>query len=171
MLEHEYASAIWQLASENGLADTIKNELYALIELLNDEDFYKFMNSLSIKCEEKKSFIENALKGFNELTLNFINVLLDNRRFNLIDKIYNEYVNLMLKNEKAVNVTLYSAKKLTDIQIESLKPSITNQLKCEKILVNNIVDDTLIGGITIYANDKKIDISVKGSLERLKNSL
>ena len=39
------------------------------------------------------------------------------------------------------------------------------------IIIENIVDETLIGGIVIYANDEKIDISTKGNLEKLKSLL
>jgi len=54
VLEHEYAKAIFELAIEQGLTLKVKEELDAINELLNDNDFNRFMNSLSIKIEDKK---------------------------------------------------------------------------------------------------------------------
>ena len=170
MLEHEYAKAIFELAG-NSLVDRIGEELKVIVKLLDDNDFNLFINSPSIKIEDKKNVIKKSCLEFNELTLNFLYVLLDNRRFYLLDKIYEEYNNLLLDYRNTVNVKLYSSVKLTDIQINKLRPIILNKLNCKNINVENIVDENLIGGIVVYANDMKIDFSTKGSLERLKNSL
>jgi F-type H+-transporting ATPase subunit delta len=170
VLQYEYAKAIFELAG-NELAVSIKDELNLVVKLLEDTEFNKFMNSPSIKIDDKKSVIKESLKEFNELTLNFLYVLLDNQRFYLIDEIYKEYDKLLLNNKKFVDVKLYSSSKLTDEQINKLKPIILSKLNCENINVENIVDETLIGGIVIYANDLKIDISTKGNLQRLKDSL
>lgn len=171
MLEHEYAKAIFELAIEQGLTLEVKKELDAINELLNDNDFNRFMNSLSIKIEDKKKVIQKSLNDFSELTIDFICVLLDNRRFNLFVDINKEFNKILLEKSNNINVKLYSTKALSDLQIERLKPSIINRLNNKNIIIENIVDESLIGGIVIYANDEKIDLSTKNSLEKLKASL
>ena len=171
MLEYEYAKAVLELALEQGLAIKVKEELDVVTKLLDDNDFRLFMNSLSIKIEDKKCVIKKSLIGFSDLTLNFINVLLDNRRFGLIEKINDEYNRMLLEKSNTIIVKLYSTKKLSNLQVEKLKPSIMNKLDNKNIIIENIVDETLIGGIVIYANDEKIDISTKGNLEKLKSLL
>ncbi len=171
MLEHEYAKAIFELAIEQGLTLEVKKELDAINELLNDNDFNRFMNSLSIKIEDKKKVIQKSLNDFSELTIDFICVLLDNRRFNLFVDINKEFNKILLEKSNNIKVKLYSTKALSDLQIERLKPSIINRLNNKNIIIENIVDESLIGGIVIYANDEKIDLSTKNSLEKLKASL
>jgi len=171
VLEHEYAKAIFELAIEQGLTLKVKEELDAINELLNDNDFNRFMNSLSIKIEDKKKVIKKSLNDFSELTINFIYVLLDNRRFNLFIDINKEFNKILLEKSNNIKVKLYSTKALSDLQIEKLKPSIVNRLNNKNIIIENIVDESLIGGIVIYANDEKIDLSTKNSLEKLKASL
>lgn len=171
MLEHEYAKAIFELAIEQGLTLKVKEELDAINELLYDNDFNRFMNSLSIKIEDKKKVIKKSLNDFSELTINFIYVLLDNRRFNLFIDINKEFNKILLEKSNNIKVKLYSTKALSDLQIEKLKPSIVNRLNNKNIIIENIVDESLIGGIVIYANDEKIDLSTKNSLEKLKASL
>ena len=97
MLEHEYAKAIFELAIEQGLTLEVKKELDAINELLNDNDFNRFMNSLSIKIEDKKKVIQKSLNDFSELTIDFICVLLDNRRFNLFVDINKEFNKILLE--------------------------------------------------------------------------
>ena len=167
MLEHEYAKAIFELAIEQGLTLEVKKELDAINELLNDNDFNRFMNSLSIKIEDKKKVIQKSLNDFSELTIDFICVLLDN----LFVDINKEFNKILLEKSNNIKVKLYSTKALSDLQIERLKPSIINRLNNKNIIIENIVDESLIGGIVIYANDEKIDISTKGNLEKLKSLL
>lgn len=171
MLENEYALAIFELATELNIVNDVKDELNALIELLNDEEINKVLNSLSINIDNKKEIINNSLIGFNEITLNFINVLLDNKRFYLINNIYEEYNSLILNSKETNIIDVYSSTKLTNKQIEKLKPSIISQLGVKNIIINNIIDENLIGGIKICAKDKIIDLSAKNSLAKLKNSL
>ena len=167
MLEHEYAKAIFELAIEQGLTLEVKKELDAINELLNDNDFNRFMNSLSIKIEDTKKVIQKSLNDFSELTIDFICVLLDN----LFVDINKEFNKILLEKSNNIKVKLYSTKALSDLQIERLKPSIINRLNNKNIIIENIVDESLIGGIVIYANDEKIDLSTKNSLEKLKASL
>ena len=77
----------------------------------------------------------------------------------------------MLKGKKTTNVTLHSQVKLTKAQIEKLKAPIEARLNSKNIVIENIVDPTLIGGIVIYADNTRIDLSTKGILNDLKESL
>ena len=100
MVEKEYAKALYELAEEQKCVSVIEEELKAISNICSDEDTMKFFLAPSIQLEDKKKVVLKSFKGFNETLINFLFVLLDNRRFDLIHNINNEFTQIILnKNE------------------------------------------------------------------------
>ena len=171
MVEREYAKALYELAEENNIVNIVKEEFKTVSSLCEDEELMRFFTSPSVQIEDKKKVLLKSFKGFNEVMINFLFVLLDNRRFNLINNIYNEFNKISLNKKEIVSIKLISAKKLDDSQIDKLKISISLRFNNKKLQIENIVDETLIGGIKILANDTEIDLSTKNSILELMESL
>jgi F-type H+-transporting ATPase subunit delta len=171
VVEKEYAKALYELAKEQNSINTIEEELKAITNICKDEDTMKFFTSPSIQIEDKKKVVIKSFKDFNETLINFIFVLLDNRRFNLLDSIYNELKKIILEEKEIISIKLISAKKLDKNQIDKLTLSIRLRFNNKKLIIENIVDESLIGGIKILANDIEIDLSTKNSILELKESL
>ena len=131
----------------------------------------KFFLAPNIKIEDKKSVVLKSFKGFNETLINFLFVLLDNRRFDLVQNINNEFTQIILNKNEILPIKLISAKKLDKNQIDKITLSIRLRFNNRKLKIDNIVDETLIGGIKILANDTEIDLSTKNSILELKESL
>lgn len=171
MVQYEYAKAIFELATENNKLKQIANELDAICKLLLDSDFKSFMLSPSIAKANKKNLIKECLKDFDDLFIDFINVLIDNERISVIDDIKIEFDKLAFMNEMSIDVIIYSNNLLSDDEINKLKPIIEEKFKKKKINVKNIANKELIGGVKIVAGDEEIDLSIKKSISNLKNML
>ena len=171
MVEKEYAKALYELAEEQNNLNVIEEQLKTISNLSKDEDTMKFFTSPSVQIEDKKKVVLKSFIGFDETLINFIFVLLDNRRFNLINNIYDEFSKIVLNKKEIVSIKLISAKKLDNIQIDKLTLSIRLRFNNKKLIIENIVDESLIGGIKILANDTEIDLSTKNSISSLKESL
>ena len=171
MVEKEYAKALYELAKEQNIINIIEEELKAITNICKDGDTMKFFTSPSIQVEDKKKVVLKSFKGFNETLVDFIFVLLDNRRFYLINSIYEEFKKIILEEKEIIAIKLISAKKLDNNQIDKITLSIRLRFNNKKLIVENIVDESLIGGIKILANDIEIDLSTKNSILELKESL
>lgn len=171
MVEKEYAKALYELAEEQKCVSVIEEELKAISNICSDEDTMKFFLAPSIQLEDKKKVVLKSFKGFNETLINFLFVLLDNRRFDLIHNINNEFTQIILNKNEILPIKLISANKLDKNQIDKITLSIRLRFNNKKLRVENIVDESLIGGIKILANDTEIDLSTKNSILELKESL
>lgn len=171
MVEKEYAKALYELAEEQRIVNVIEEEFNAISNILKDEETMKFFLAPNIKIEDKKSVVLKSFKGFNETLINFLFVLLDNRRFDLVQNINNEFTQIILNKNEILPIKLISAKKLDKNQIDKITLSIRLRFNNKKLKIENIVDETLIGGIKILANDTEIDLSTKNSILELKESL
>ena len=171
MVEKEYAKALYELAEEQRIVNVIEEEFNAISNILKDEETMKFFLAPNIKIEDKKSVVLKSFNGFNETLINFLFVLLDNRRFDLVQNINNEFTQIILNKNEILPIKLISAKKLDKNQIDKITLSIRLRFNNKKLKIENIVDETLIGGIKILANDTEIDLSTKNSILELKESL
>ena len=171
MVAKEYAKALHEIAEELNIFDIIKNQYKITLDLLKDQQMMSFFTNPVIKSNEKKDLIKKSFSDFNENFVYFLYVLIDNSRFNYINDIYEKFIYIYLNKNDMISIKLFSAEKLkeNDINriIELLRPRFNNK----KIVYENIVDTSLIGGIKVLANDTLINLNTKSSIDDLKNSL
>lgn len=171
MVAKEYAKALHEIAEELNIFDIIKNQYKITLDLLKDQQMMSFFTNPVIKSKEKKDLIKKSFSDFNENFVYFLYVLIDNNRFNYINDIYEKFIDIYLNKNDMISIKLFSAEKLkeNDINriIELLRPRFNNK----KIVYENIVDSSLIGGIKVLANDTLINLNTKTSIDDLKNSL
>ena len=73
-------------------------------------------------------------------------------------------------HEKTLQVEITSAYELSSVESEALKKALSEKLGRD-IELDISVDEKLIGGAIIKAEDNVIDDSVKGKLEKFANNL
>lgn len=172
MVSKEYSKALYELADTNNIIDEINENLKSFILLLNENpDFIKVLTYPKISNQDKKKTIKDTLLNFNDLFITFLYVLIDNNRINEIKDIASDYQRMVNESKGIYDVLVYSAKKLDANQIEATKLSLIKLLKAKSININNMVDESLIGGIKAFYDGKTFDLSINNKLNSLKNSL
>lgn len=71
---------------------------------------------------------------------------------------------------EAVQAVIYSAFPMTDAQVQGLKDKLEARFQ-SKLNLRVVEDPSLIGGIRVVAGDNVLDVSVKGSIEKMKQAL
>ena len=173
MVESEYAKALYELAGENNKEELYRDYFRTLIKLLfESEDFKNLLDSPFVDKEEKKKVIKNTFeKCFDETFLHFLYVIIDKNRTGKLVGIKDEYKKLVLNSSGVKRIYVTSAKKLSDKELKNIEKSLEEKYSGKKIELRNEVDEALIGGIQITADDESIDLSAKNSLEKLKSAL
>ena len=101
---------------------------------------------------------------------NFIRLLAENRRLDVLPEIAAHYEVMRAEAEKAVEVTVSSAFELNDAQKQKITAALTKRMN-RKINLSCQTDKQLVGGIVIRAGDKVIDGSVRARLGEMANAL
>lgn len=171
MVESEYAKAIYELALEENKEQQFKDCFNALLEGLKNKDFYNILTSPFIDVNKKKSLIDTVFSKLDTTFINFIKVLLDHNRIGFANFIYDNYNKLMLEHNDILKIDIVSAVELNSMQMINLSKSLQEKYSGKKIELENIIDPELIGGIQVISNGESLDMSLKASLERLKDSL
>ncbi len=101
---------------------------------------------------------------------NFIHVLVENERLQVLPEIRDLFVALKNEHEGVLEAEIASAFPLDDATLSSLKADLEARFKA-KLDVSVSIDPELIGGVRIAVGDEVIDASVRGKLANMAAAL
>jgi F-type H+-transporting ATPase subunit delta len=101
---------------------------------------------------------------------NFISILSENRRLQLLPHISQQFETMKANLEKAVDVDIVAASDLDAAQQQTLSDALSAKLE-RKVNLQVSLDKSLLGGAIIRAGDTVIDGSICGRLTKLAESL
>lgn len=108
--------------------------------------------------------------GIDAKWQNFVRLLIENKRLEVLPEIAGQYEVLKHQYENEVEVEVTSATAMNAEQQAKLAASLKARFKRE-VRMSTQVDASLLGGAIIRAGDQIIDGSIKGRLERLASEL
>src|SRR5204863_5768365 len=118
-----------------------------------------------------KAAILADLAGDDEpLFKNFLLLTAEKGRAGELDEIAREFERLMAREERRLTVELTTARELTDTEAKAIVEQI-EKAAGRKVEATRSVDPALVGGIVLQAGSYRVDASVRGRLERLRQEL
>lgn len=165
-----YATALVDTAEANKTIDAVEKDLNDLEAMISDStDLQNFIKSpLISKGEKVKSIQAIAAKAkFQETTANFLALLAQNGRLNMVSSIINAVRIEASRRRGEISANVQSAFKLSKEQEKALQESLAKAVG-QAVAVNVEVKQDLIGGMVVTVGSQMFDASVKRKLERLK---
>jgi len=118
----------------------------------------------------KVDLLDRLLGESDELVRNFLRLTAEKGRIGQIEEIAREFDRLMAVEERRLNVELTTAYELSDEDARALLKQIEDA-SGRKIEAKRTVDAGLIGGFVLQAGSMRVDASVRGRLEGLRQEL
>lgn len=166
-----YAESLFLLSEEKKETEKVFENFKSFIKTMKEtEDIRKFLYSPIFSKDDKKDLIEKILKDESVTFKNFIKVIIDKGRERYLDESFGEFKKLYLEKSKKVTESVETAFDLTDDQVVKIKQFIFNKTGKEAIVEQKINKD-LIMGVRIFVLGQEIDLSLKGSFDRLEQNL
>jgi F-type H+-transporting ATPase subunit delta len=113
------------------------------------------------------AILSGKLTGENE---NFVRVLAENGRLDVLAEIRSQYEVLKNEREGVVEAEVYTAFEMDPAQVADLVARLEKKTG-RKVKARVSVDKSLIGGVKIVIGDKVIDGSARAQLSALENAL
>lgn len=166
-----YSEAFFTLSLEKDKLDIHKNDLLEIDKILNEyEEINQLLLNPNVAKDDKKQLISKVFSDIDVDTLNLLKVLIDKSRFLVFKELVKKYRKNYNINKNIAEGIVYSANKLEQSDIDDLIAVLEKNFG-KKVELENKIDETLIGGISIFIDGKRIDNSIKSRLEALKSSL
>ncbi|RXT01119.1 F0F1 ATP synthase subunit delta [Ammoniphilus sp. CFH 90114] len=172
LVAKRYAQALFEVASEKQQIDLVEQELDQVKQLFNDNPaFLQFLQHPQLAGETKKQEVKAIFEGkLSEITLNFLNLLIDKKREDIFAIIPQYFTDKANEARGLVDAVVVSVKELTEAEKQGIAESFKKLLNKE-VRVTNQIDQTIMGGVVVQVGDRLYDGSVAGRLNRLQQSL
>ena len=149
----------------------MREELSDLARALADvPELSALLENPEIEPHMKADVLDKVLGGADELVRNFVRLVIEKGRAGEIREIAAEFDTLVAAEEGVLDVELTTAQELSDADFDRIRADIEKK-SGRKVQASRTVDPDLIGGIVLQAGSMRLDASVRGRLERLRQQL
>ena len=172
-LAGRYASALFDLASENGTVTAVESDLETLRKALAESpEFTALTTSPKVGRGAAQAAIAALAKAMklSALTANFLGVLAQNRRLTQLPKVISAFRTIAAAQRGEVSAEVTSAHPLTDAQVETLRGKLT-QREGRTVKLTARTDPDLLGGLVVTLGSKRIDASIRTRLNTLAQAM
>lgn len=174
-IETMYGQGLYTLAKEEGLAQTILEQMQVLAECFESQpDYVKLLASHDLPKQERTGLLDSFREQVHPYVLNFLKLLTEKgyiRQFGGCCKVFRQQY---YQDHGVLEVRAVSAIVLTDDQKQRLTEKLT-AITGKKIALVCREDPTVLGGIRLNYDGMQVDGTVQGRLEaigrQLKNTL
>ena len=166
-----YARSLFEVAQERDKVDLVRDELGQFTDALAESrDLELFFFSPYFSTEEKKQGLDEAIEDADEVTTNFLAVLIENHRMPALMRIRREYDRLWREVNQLLPVQVTSAVELDEAVTRQIGEEIGRQTG-RKVELSSNVDPDVLGGIVLRVGNSILDASIRTRLERLRKQV
>jgi F-type H+-transporting ATPase subunit delta len=166
-----YAEAAFRLADAQGKLADWSAALANLSAVAADERVSATIGDPKLPAAKIAGLIISILAGkLSGETENFVRVLAENGRLDVLAQIRTQYEVLKNEREGVVEAEVYTAFEMDQVQVADLVSRLEKKTG-RKVKARVSVDKSLIGGVKIVIGDKVIDGSARAQLAALETAL
>ena len=166
-----YAEAVFKLACEDNALSAWSDALANIDGVVADTRVQACISDPKVSAPELEGLVLGVVG--DKLTgdaRNFVQVLVQNNRLDLMPLIRAHYESLKREKEGVLEARIISALAMNDEQVKQLVAQLES--KYQRVVTAQIeTDASLIGGVKIVIGDKVIDATVRGKLDAMAAAL
>jgi len=170
-ISKRYARALIGLAEDQ--VDEFGKQIKAILDVCVEDPNIMFAlsnagYSIAIRQKIVDQMFEN--KGVHQHIKNFIKILIQKSRMELLPLIYEEYLKMADDIANRLQMTVVSAVELPHDQYQSLVNYFSERFKKE-IILNKKIDADVLGGVKVQIGDQIFDYTLGRQLFELKQRM
>ena len=163
-----YAKAVLSLASDQNTAEVVNSDMKLIADTIaENKELNDMLQSPVITSSDKKAVLLEVFKASNKNTLDLISTLSTNNRISILQHVASKY-NQLFDESKGIEIaTVTTAVELS----EDLKKKVLAKAKAltgKDVEVQNIIDESILGGFILRIGDTQYNASVANQLNKLK---
>jgi F-type H+-transporting ATPase subunit delta len=167
-----YAQALFEAAREREEIEESLENLKEFLDVLHESDeLGEFFYGTHIPESQKRQAIDALTEEMTTSTSNFLKILIDNGRTEILDDVVPRYEDLVEEYQGKVEVELTTAVELSDEMLDRFKSRLGEILDGQEVMLETYVDQNLVGGAIVRVGEKQIDGSVRGQLQGLREKM
>ncbi|KAJ4876127.1 hypothetical protein Rs2_41145 [Raphanus sativus] len=172
-----YAMALADVAKKNDTLESTSADIEKLEKVFSDPQVLNFFANPTVELEKKRLVIDEIVESSSlqsHHTSNFLNILVDANRIDIVTDIVKEFEMVYNKITDTQLAEVRSVVKLEEPQLAQIAKQVRKLTGAKNVRVKTVLDPSLVAGFTIRYGDsgsKLIDMSVKKQLEDIAAQL
>jgi len=167
-----YAKSLIELAKEQKALDDVYNDMQLFSAVVEQNRVFAVMLKNPIINHDKKRKVLHALfdDRMNKLTMLAFDLITKKNRESILAEIatefqvqYNSFMGLQIA-EIRTTITL-------DDDLKKKFNELVEEISGKKAMLNEIIDENIVGGFVLNVGDKRLDQSIKTQLDNIKREL
>eukprot|EP00879_Flechtneria_rotunda_P012863 GHRR01013432.1.p1 GENE.GHRR01013432.1~~GHRR01013432.1.p1 ORF type:complete len:255 (-),score=72.91 GHRR01013432.1:773-1432(-) len=169
-----YAKALVELAEEKNTLEQVHADVDAIAGLIKEnKKLTELLFNPVVESSKKKAVVAKISKeaGFQKYTTNFLNLLVEKDRMNLLNEITESFEEQYCALTDTQVATLRSAVKLEQEQQFLIAKKLQELTGSKNIKLKPVIDQSLIAGFVVEYGSSQIDLSIRGQIEKVAEEL
>lgn len=172
-IAERYATAVFELAREDGALPSLEKDVEALEGALDASADLRTMIASPLFSRSEQGAAIAALAdqmGLTQLLAHALSLMASKRRLFVLPQMVSQLEAMIAEEKGEMTAEVKSAKALTKAQAEKLAATIKASVG-KDVKLKTAVEPALIGGLVVKVGSKMIDNSIRSKLDALKNSM
>ena len=163
-----YAEALLMGSNSN-----VENDMVKILGLLEEiEPLEDYLVSPRVDATTKKNFLKKIFENqISSFSLNFLLLLIDRRRINILSPIVEKYLELRNNECNEVKFEMTSVVPLNVEQETNLIKELKSLSAANEVKLTIKQDPSILGGLLVQSGSQFIDLSINGELRSISNYL
>lgn len=163
-----YAKAVLDLAQSQNAADAINKDMVTIYQTISEnQELNDFLQNPVVRSSVKQAALAEVFKGTQSLTGKLVETLMANKRIALLGAVAKSYTQLFAQLQGSQIAKVTTAVPLSaDLEVKVLAK--VKELTGKEAQIENIVDESILGGFILRVGDIQYNASVANKLNRLK---
>jgi F-type H+-transporting ATPase subunit delta len=167
-----YAEALFEAAQERDELEGVLEDLQEFENALEEsEELRLFFYGGQVTEREKRRAIDALTEGMALSTRNFLKILSDNGREEILEEVILRYEELVKEHLGRVEVEMTTAVELSHDELERIRERLGRSLEGREVVLQTSVDPNILGGAVFRFGGRMVDSSVRGRLQGLREEM
>ena len=166
-----YAEALLEAARDKGELEQVRDEFDGFAAALEASDeLADLLRNPQIDRAAKRDVLDSVLGEASDSFRNFVRLVAEKGRIGELQEIHEEWQRLLAAAERVLELELTTAVPLTDEDAREIVAQIERSAG-RTVEATRRVDPSLIGGLVLQVGSMRVDASVRGRLQRLRQEI
>jgi len=167
------ATQVWQVAAKENQLEKVQDELHQIVECFKQmPELARVAVDPFLPVRSKANIMDALLKdsGATEITKRLFGALADENALAATLQVADAYDELMLAHKKEVHCNIITSEPLDKLERAELTKEAQQYVQAGfKLVMQEKVDKSLMGGFILEFEDRLVDMSVRKKLEEFNN--
>ncbi len=166
-----YAQSLVDATKERDSLERVREEFGDFVEAVRSSDELRgLLRSPEIDRRVKRDALDGVLSEADELFRNFVRLVAEKNRIGELEEIHEEFERLCAAEERVLQLALTTAVEISDEEADEIARRI-EEASGRPVSIVRETDPSLIGGLVLQADSLRVDASVRGRLNQLRQEL